>query len=435
MKAKVSNLTSLLLTIVDNRGKTVPISESGFPLIATNCIKHSSIYPTSENVRYVDDKTKKNWFRAHPKPNDIIFVNRGTPGRVCLVPDPVPFCVAQDMMGFRCDPEKIDFQYLFAVLRSDYIQKKIENFHVGLVIPHFKKGDLDNITIPRLASREEELAVGEIYLTLSKKIELNNCLNAQLEAMAKTLYDYWFVQFDFPFDFAQGKPAATGKPYKSSGGKMVYNPELKREIPEGWSVKNLNNCVDTILDHRGKTPKKLAGEWCNDSDGIIAISAKNIKNGKLVNLDSANKVNNELFNKWMPDKLIEGDILMTSEAPAGEFYFILGETKYCMSQRVFAIRANLSVIFPSVLYFELSKGNGLSQILSSLSGSTVFGIRQDVLREIKVLVPEIYLQELFNNILLPQLRKIEVIDQETKCLAEIRDWLLPMLMNGQVTVK
>ncbi|MFM6022766.1 MAG: hypothetical protein ACKPER_07565, partial [Dolichospermum sp.] len=115
-------ITEVLKEIVDNRGKSAPLSESGIPLIATNCIKHSSIYPTFENIRYVSEDTFKNWFRTHLKPNDILFVNKGTPGRTCLVPNPVNFCIAQDMIGFRCDEEKIYYLYLFAVLRSSFIQ-------------------------------------------------------------------------------------------------------------------------------------------------------------------------------------------------------------------------------------------------------------------------------------------------------------------------
>ena len=105
-------ITSLLKAIIDNRGKTVPESKKGFPLIATNCIKNSSIYPTFDKVRYVDDETLKTWFRAHLEPNDILFVNKGTPGRVCLVPNPVTFCAAQDMMGFRCNEEIMNKQQL-----------------------------------------------------------------------------------------------------------------------------------------------------------------------------------------------------------------------------------------------------------------------------------------------------------------------------------
>ena len=141
-------ITKLLLTIVDNRGRSCPTSEKGFPLIATNCIKHSSIYPTFENIRYVTEEILKTWFRAELKPNDILFVNKGTPGRVCLVPDPVDFCAAQDMIGLRADPSKIYYKYLFAILRSDFIQSKIKNYHVGIAIPHFKKSDMDNLLIP-----------------------------------------------------------------------------------------------------------------------------------------------------------------------------------------------------------------------------------------------------------------------------------------------
>ncbi|QPK62412.1 restriction endonuclease subunit S [Methylomonas sp. LL1] len=411
---------------------------NGIPFLRSLNIKPYRFEST--DLKYITKEFHEKIKKSALKPGDVAVVRTGNPGASCVIPDSLAEANCSDLVVIRCgenlDPHFVSY-YINSVTHS-HVKSQL----VGAIQKHFNIGSAKELAFPNL-TKQRQSEIASILKILDAKIELNNRINAELEAMAKSLYDYWFVQFDFPFDFAscpersrrEGKPAANGKPYKSSGGKMVYNPILKREIPVEWTVKNLNNCVDTILDHRGKTPTKLAGEWCNDADGIIAISAKNIKNGKLVNLESANKVNHELFNKWMPDKLKEGDILMTSEAPAGEFYFILGETKYCMSQRIFAIRANLSVIFPSVLYFELSKGNGLSQILSSLSGSTVFGIRQDVLREIKVLVPEIYLQELFNSIVLPQLKKIEIIDQETKHLEQIRDWLLPMLMNGQVTVQ
>ena len=136
----------------------------------------------------------------------------------------------------------------------------------------------------------------------------------------------------------------------------------------------------------------------------------------------------------MPKKLQNGDILMTSEAPAGEFYFIHDFTEYCLSQRLFALRANQSLLIPSYFYYELSKGHGYSQIQGSLSGSTVFGIRQDVLRTIKVVVPNFEMQERFNKIVLPQMRQIKQLENQNQQLTALRDWLLPMLMNGQIRV-
>lgn len=199
----------LLETIVDNRGKTVPTADEGIPLIATNCIKESSLYPTFENIRYVSEKTHRTWFRAHLQPEDILFVNKGTPGRVCMVPDPVNFCAAQDMIGLRADRIKVYPRYLFAFLRSDWAKETIRNYHVGLAIPHFKKQDLDTITVPKRSDGEQK-AIGDLYFLLSEKIELNNRVNEELEGMAKLLYDYWFVQFDFPITAAQA--AAMGKP-------------------------------------------------------------------------------------------------------------------------------------------------------------------------------------------------------------------------------
>lgn len=313
----------------------------------------------------------------------------------------------------------------YAMFRDDFFIHTMKGSK-GTKMPRGDKNQMMEFLIPDFSITTQK-KIASILSSLDAKIELNNRINSELEAMAKTLYDYWFVQFDFPNE--------QGKPYKSSGGKMVYSPELKREIPEGWVVKEINDCVELIIDHRGKTPKKLGGNWSKDKDGIIALSAKIVKGGKLNNLEQANRVSEELYNKWMPIKLQNGDILMTSEAPAGEFYFIQDFTKYCLSQRLFALRANQELLFPTYFYYELSKGHGYSQILGSLSGSTVFGIRQDVLRTVKVVVPERSLQEKFNKVVLPQLREIKQLEKQNLQLSSLRDWLLPMLMNGQVTVK
>ena len=417
-------ITELLESIVDNRGKSCPTQETGFPLIATNCIKHSSIYPTFENIRYVSDEVLNTWFRAELKPNDILFVNKGTPGRVCLVPDPITFCAAQDMIGLRADANKVYYKYLFAVLRSSYIQEKIANFHVGIAIPHFKKSDMHNLLIP-LPEMELQIRIGDLYCQLSEKIENNNVINTELESMVKTIYDYWFLQFEFPDE--------EGNLYKSSGRKMVWNEEVKRNIPEGWEIRQLQDVLSTIIDHRGLTPKKLGGDWVEK--GIIALSAKIVKNNKLLNLNEANQVSEEMYKRWMPEELESGDILMTSEAPLGEFYYLVEDTKYCLSQRLFALRANKEICDSSYLFYELSKGNGYSQIMRSQSGSTVFGIRQDELRKIKILVPSLDIQNKFGEQVMPLIKKIRNNDEENRELASLRDFLLPLLMNGQVGFK
>ena len=419
MENREKPITELLSFMVDNRGKTVPTVESGFPLIATNCIKHNSIYPTFENIRYVDETTKGSWFRAHPEPNDIIFVNKGTPGRVCLVPDPVPFCFAQDMIGFRCNPEKIDYQYLFAVLRSGYIQKKIENYHVGLVIPHFKKGDLKQLNIPRLESREAELAVGKLYLALSEKIELNNHINAELQAMTKTLYDYWFVQFDFP--------DANGKPYKTSGGKMVYNEILKREIPEAWEVKKLIDV--TSLIRRGISPQYT------DNSGIPVLNQKCVRDHK-ISFDDSRRHKIELDDE--DERLLKPfDVVVNSTGVGtlGRVAYVkrLPEKKTTVDSHVSIVRANHELLSPQYLAWKLMKHQPV--IESAANGSTgQVELSKSFLEDIDVIIPAEPVTQKFDTFINSIVLKLAARESENERLINLRDWLLPMLMNGQVTV-
>jgi type I restriction enzyme, S subunit len=147
---KEKKLKDILEFVVDNRGKTAPTSETGMPLIATNCIRKDNIFPVHEKVRYVSEETYRNWFRSHPEPGDLIFVNKGTPGCVNLAPNPVDFCIAQDMIALRADKNYVSNYYLFLFLRSEDMQNQIVNSSVGTTIPHLKKIDLlsFNILIP-----------------------------------------------------------------------------------------------------------------------------------------------------------------------------------------------------------------------------------------------------------------------------------------------
>ena len=184
-------LTELLSFIVDNRGKTVPTAPSGHKLIATNCVTNNALFPVYEKIRYLSEETYQTWFRAHPIPGDILFVNKGTPGRVCLVPDPVDFCIAQDMIALRADESKIYPKYLFAVLRSREIQQQIYNTNVGDVIPHFKKQFLDQLLIP-IPERSIQESIGDLYYVLSLKAERNKKINDNLADLLQTVYQERF---------------------------------------------------------------------------------------------------------------------------------------------------------------------------------------------------------------------------------------------------
>ena len=245
--------TELLSAIVDNRGRTCPTSDDGIPLIATNCINNDALYPTYDKVRYVSPEIYDTWFRGHPEPGDLIFVTKGSPGRVCMAPDPIDFCIAQDMVAVRPDPHKVYPKYLFAALRSYQVQQAIGNMHVGTLIPHFKKGDFDKLNIP-VPDSDVQGTIGDMYYSLSAKIELNRRMNETLEAMARAIFKSWFVDFD------PVRAKASGEPPESICRRLGLTPDVLAlfpdsfqnselgEIPMGWEAGTLE---DMLVLQRG----------------------------------------------------------------------------------------------------------------------------------------------------------------------------------------
>lgn len=401
--------------------------DSGIPFIMASDVENAKI--DLIKCKFISKKQADSLRKGFAIEGDVLLTHKASIGRTAIVP-PLEYpyiMLTPQVTYYRIKNKKIlNNHYLKYYFDSKPFQEVLgamagsgsTRAYLGII----GQQDLP-VVIPEISSQQK---IAAVLTALDAKIELNQHINAELESMAKTLYNYWFVQFNFPDE--------KGKPHKSSGGEMVWNEVLKREVPEGWEVEILDNVVNTILDHRGKTPLKLGGNWAKRGEGVIALSAKHVKDGKLVKLDDANIVGFEMFEKWMTEKLKEGDILMTSEAPLGEFYLILNDTDYCMSQRLFAIRADNSKVLSTYLYYELSKGNGFSQIIGKASGSTVFGIRQDELRKVNILKPKFNLQKMFDEIVKPMLFQIRNNEFQNQKLTALRDWLLPMLMNGQVKI-
>jgi type I restriction enzyme S subunit len=268
------------------------------------------------------------------------------------------------------------------------------------------------ISFPTLEIQQKIAAILSAYDDL---IENNLRRIKILEEMAQSLYREWFVKFRFP-----GHQKV----------KMIDSPLGK--IPEGWAVRKLGDIVAEIIDYRGRTPKKLGGEW--SESGILALSAKNIKGGQLINLDKANWVSPQLFTKWMKCELQIQDILMTSEAPLGELYYLAHDKKYCLSQRLFAIRADPRIIRPSVLYYELLSPGIQAQIHERATGTTVLGIRQALLREVPIIVPPRYLQGVVGNQLDNLIELKANLSEKNTNLRATLDLLLPKLISGELDV-
>jgi len=267
--------------------------------------------------------------------------------------------------------------------------------------------------------------IAKVLSDLDTKIELNNKINAELEAIAKTLYDYWFVQFDFPFDFAQGKPNANGKPYKSSGGKMVWNEELKREIPEGWEVKHLSDICEIINGYAFKS------EWYSDS-GIKIIRTKNFENG-YVDLNDLVFLENEFAKQFDKYQLKTFDFLMVMVGAS--------TGKHCtVNSNILPALQNqnmwrfISKIENQQLFLNLKLQRIVLELENTTNGSARGFFQKDSFLSKIVEVPNRDLIEDFCNKINSVFKRIDNDLKENQELASLRDWLLPMLMNGQVSV-
>ena len=402
-------LSEILAFIVDNRGKSVPTEQWGIPLIATNCIKNSELFPTYDKVRYVSKETYDSWFRSHPIPGDIIFVNKGKPGSVAMVPEPVDFCMAQDMMAFRVKKDIIYNKFLFAVLRSQLFQTQIMNYHVGTMIPHFKKSDLDKLLIPVPDMKIQEY-IGNLYYNFSYKIEVNNQINKTLENIAQTIFKQWFVDFEFP--------NGAKEPYKSSGGEMVES-ELGM-IPKGWEVTYLRKIIDIVK--QGTKP----GEYLKSRkyNPIDTLPMKTIAMNDYKSYEEA-KSSLILFEKY--------DILVG----AMRVYFHrvnLAPYKGITRTTTFVLRSKRKEDMPYNL-FLINMNETIEYAEKTSKGSTMpYAVWENGMGNFVIAHPSKALRDRFFEIIQPLLDSIINRSNENKALMALRDSLLPKLMSGEIRV-
>lgn len=308
----------------------------------------------------------------------------------------------------------------------------LNEYRSGSGVPTMNRNHLHPIQIRAYLDIDIQEKIASILSSLDSKIELNNKINVELEAVVKTIYDYWFVQFDFPISKEQakamGKPKLEGKPYKSSGGKMVWNEALKREIPEGWGHIFLDKISDIV---GGSTPSKENDSyfskdgipWITPKDLSMNVGNKFIKHGELdVTIEGKSSASLNLLPK--------GTVLMSSRAPIGYLAITSNDVTTNQGFKSFVPKDYFSTEY---IYYVVK--NLLPVIEANASGSTFKEISGSVLKSIRTLGPQKEFVDLFTLKVNPIFKMQELLEKENQELASLRDWLLPMLMNGQVKVK
>jgi type I restriction enzyme S subunit len=285
-------------------------------------------------------------------------------------------------------------------------------------VPGVNRNDLHELSIPLIDDTRQQQKIASVLSALDAKIDLNQRINAELEALAKTVYDYWFVQFDFP--------DANGRPYKSSGGAMVWNDALKREIPAGWSAVPLAG-LGSFRNGINYDPS-IGGDATARIVNVRNVSASTvfIESG---DLDSLELDQDNIDRYLVTDESIliarsgiPGATRMMQPCPPNTIYsgFIIGLTVD-------------EPLHKLLLFFRLKQLE--SALLSQSSGSILKNVSQDTLKEVSVALPnDKSTVEKFNATVEPMFEKVSSNQHESRELSALRDWLLPLLMNGQVRV-
>ncbi|MBB7684431.1 restriction endonuclease subunit S [Escherichia coli] len=345
------------------------------------------------------------------EPGDIIFVRSN--GNKALVGRSLYIDLNEKSLysGFciRARLKTDDFLPLFLAYytRTNFFKSAITSV-AGTNINNLNQDILGNIMIPHYSIGIQKSIVA-VLTSIDEKIAINNRINAELEAMAKTLYDYWFVQFDFP--------DANGKPYKTSGGRMEYNATLKREIPAGWAVNTLSQIANITM---GQSP---AGESYNE-DGIGTLFFQG-------STDFGWLFPTPRQYTTSPTRMAKkGDILLSVRAPVGDMN--IANADCCIGRGLAALNSKSrsdGFLFYVMKYFK--------QVFErrNAEGTTFGSMTKDDLHSLQVVCPEPGLLKRYDDIVSEYNKMIFTRSLENQDLIKLRDWLLPTLMNGQVKIK
>lgn len=425
MEMKKYKLGELTLNITDGEHGSVKQEKNGsYYLLNNNNITEEGIVINATDKKISETDYRKIHKRTNLEKNDLVIATCGTLGKTHVIKDEIINYEFSRSVGIiKCNSVKLLPLYLHYYFKNPVCQTRIKNISKGGVQKHFYISDMNDfdLNIPEI---NEQRKIISILSSLDDKIALNNRINAKLEQMAKRLYDYWFVQFDFP--------GADGKPYKSNGGKMVWNEELKREIPEGWEVKSVN---DISVSYRGVGYTSDDEKSETDENVVLILRGNNISNNHIV-FDSNTVYLDKTF--VSPDQEIHKfDLVMTmssgSKEHVGKSAMFLYDSPHSYGAFCNKITPNkdCQYFLENYLHSEYFK----KYIQVTCSGTGINNLTNEHFDKAKFAFPSDEVLKAFNDKMKAIYDKQGILEQENLKLTSMRDKLLPLLMNGQVVVE
>ena len=310
------------------------------------------------------------------------------------------------------------FLYYWLSTKKEYL------FSISSVTrtPILSKGVFEEIEIPSI-SRSEQDKIAKVLLVLDKKIKLNSEVNDNLAQQLRLLYDYWFTQFDFPDE--------SGKPYRSSGGQMVWSDDAKKEIPASWNSTKMSDAIEGI--RTGLNPRD---NFKLGSGTIKYITVKNLRSDGILDFsgcDTIDETARAIVHRR--SDVCTGDILFASIAPLGRCHLVQELPQdWDINESVFSIRCNKATVTPEYLYMHLQSEAFVKESTACSTGSVFKGIRINTLLDSRMLLPPMQVVDKFSQQTKPLFSLQYKLNKEIQALTQLRDWLLPMLMKGQATI-
>lgn len=340
----------------------------------------------------------------------------GLLGTTARIPESGKYIQSQDIALVKCKVGKIDPTFCYYLISSRLVRNQLSVAAQQTKIRHTSPDKIKACTvwIPEL---DDQKAIGRLLASLDEKIQLNKRINDNLEAMAKLLYDYWFVQFDFPNE--------EGKPYKSSGGAMMWNDKLKREIPQGWDSSMLQS-ICTIK--RGASPRPIDDFMDESHKGMPWVKISDATNS---NSPFMTTIKEHIILDGVPKsvKVIPNTLIVSNSATPGIPKFI--QIEACVHDG-WLVLTDYQEIYKYYLYYVIKMIR--HNLLHIASGSIFKNLKTDYLKEFICITPSTEILSKYHNLVKPIMQEILLLQRDTEVLTKQRDELLPLLMNGQAVV-
>jgi type I restriction enzyme S subunit len=393
---RMVSFEDLILQKIDNRGKTPPIVSDGHPLLEVNSISKASINPNvSKASKFVDQSTWDNWFRQHLEEHDILFTTVGTIAESAIVPINPNFAIAQNILGFRFDKNKIDPFYALYLMRGPWFLHQISGRTIETVQKSIKWADMRGIKI-NLPDLSEQKRIAEILRSLDEKIELNRRMNETLEQIGQTLFKYYFIT---------------------------------NQADKDQTKVTIGDVADIIDCLHSKKPEQVI-----ENTGYIFLQLNNITNSGILDLTNKFYISDDDYNKWTSRiEASENDFVITNVGRSGAVAKIPRGVKAALGRNMTAIRLKDDFMYPGYFSFYLNSDYLKRQVESNLDQGTILSaLNVKTIPKLKLPDASHVIAGNIEKQLYALRTKIEDNYKDIQTITTLRDTLLPRLISGKI---